>query len=214
MKGMIYEFVKSTNPKAKVYVTDDLENLEENHEFVYGVGLKDKLGDVGITGINSRDLFRDAIIDRKWEPAKICKMVLAPSSARYSPYFKHLRNAGFLNEDGKIDENSPIKEFTPDFISKINKVSVETFFPPDSYSKKKDEINEKYDSFTALKLDCGFLHVLMFTPLLEPSKINVEELIVFLKANIDKLIEAQYGTHFRKLICLYDFLKYSLTYKK
>jgi hypothetical protein len=52
------------------------------------------------------------------------------------------------------------------------------------------------------------MHTLIYTPLLEPGKIDINELGVFLKANLDMLIESKYGTHFRKLICLYDYLKY------
>jgi hypothetical protein len=104
MKGMIYEFVKSTDPKAKVYVSDNLDNLEDEHnvEFVYGVGLKDRFADIGIKGIEGRDLFRDAIISKSWDPEKIVKMYLTSAQGRYLPYFKHLsrgRLSGWFRQD-------------------------------------------------------------------------------------------------------------------
>lgn len=36
MKGLVYDFVKTSDPKSKVYVSDDLETLEGDHnvEFV------------------------------------------------------------------------------------------------------------------------------------------------------------------------------------
>ena len=44
MKGMVHDFVKSSDPKSRVFVSDDLDALESAHDvqFVYGVGLKEK----------------------------------------------------------------------------------------------------------------------------------------------------------------------------
>jgi hypothetical protein len=210
MKGMIYEFVKSTSPKSKVYVSDNLDNLEDEHnvEFVYGVGLKERFSDIGIKGIDSRDVFRDTIVSRNWDPHKIAKMYLATAQGRYYPYFKHMSKGGFLDASGMIPENNDIKEFSPAWVKRLNQIDLETFYPAGSYRDKKDEINATYASFSELRAHCEFLHVLVYTPLLDPEKIDLDELAAFLKANLDKLIESKYGTHFRKLICLYDYLKY------
>lgn len=50
MKGMVYDFVKTNNSKQKVFVTDNLDNIEDIHkaEFVWGIGLRDKLAEQGI----------------------------------------------------------------------------------------------------------------------------------------------------------------------
>ena len=213
MKGMVYEFVKTSDPKSKVFVSDNLEELEDGHkvEFVYGVGLKDRLSEIGIKGIESRDLFRDIIIDKNWDAAKIAKLLLTNRPGqKYIPYFKYLRRANYLNDYGLIDEEIDVKEFTPAFIKKVNSIDVSFFYPCDSYRKKYDEINEKYETFHQLVIEAEFLHVLLYAPLLSIEKINTEDLRTFLKANIDKLIDSNYGTHYRKLICLYDYLKYKL----
>tara|TARA_A100000171_G_scaffold45878_1_gene50107 strand:+ start:2822 stop:4387 length:1566 start_codon:yes stop_codon:yes gene_type:complete len=212
MKGMVYEFVKTSDPSSKVYVSDSLDDLEnrENVEFVYGVGLKQRFSEVGITGIDTRDLYRDIILDNKWDANKISKLLLPTLTTKYYPPFKYLRQANFLTVEGVLDTESDVKEFTPKFIEKINSIELSNFQPAASYSSKKAEINEKYSSFEELQSDCEFFHVLMFTPLLEPSKINLESLKTFLKANLDKLLESKYGTHYRKIICLYDYLKYKV----
>jgi hypothetical protein len=210
MKGMVYEFVKTVDPKSKVFVSEDLETLEDEHnvEFVYGIGLKDRFAEVGIKGIDHRDLMRDIIIDKKWDRAKIAKLLLPTLNGKYLPCFKYLRSGGFLNENGLLDENIDVKEFTPAFIRKVNSVSIKTFEPPESYRKKRAEINKKYMTFNDLRKDKNFLHILMYTPILDIKKIGLEDLHAFLKSNLDKLIDSNYGTHYRKLICLYDFLKY------
>lgn len=212
MKGMVYEFVKTSDPRSKVYVSDNLEDLEDEHkvEFVYGVGLKDRFSEIGIKGIETRDLLRDIIADNNnWHPSKISRLLL-PSlqNTKYIPFFKYLNKSGYLNEDGKVDEDIDVKEFTPEFIKKVNSVEVSTFYPADSYKRKKGEINGKYSSFSELKNDREFFHILMYTPLLNVEKIDIDELGAFLKANLDKLIESKYGTHYRKLTCLYDYLKF------
>lgn len=213
MKGMVYEFVKTSDPNSKVYVSDNLEELEDGKdvEFVYGVGLKDKFSEVGIVGITNRDHFRDIILDNKWDPDKISRLLLPNLTNTYYPPFKYLQKAGYLNDKGEIDLDSSVKEFTPAFIEKINGINIGTFEPPTSYKVKKDEVNSKYSSFKELQEDCEYLHVLMYTPLLEPSKINLDDLYAFLKSNLDKLIDAKYGTHYRKLICLFDYLKYKVS---
>jgi hypothetical protein len=215
MKGMIYEFVKSTDPKAKVFVSDNLDDLQDEHnvEFVYGVGLKDRFADIGIKGIDSRDVFRDAVISKSWDSEKIVRMYLASAQGRYLPYFKHLNKGGFLDASGHIPEDNSIMEFTPSFVKRINDITEKTFYPAGSYLKKKDEINDAYENFAALRSRCTFMHTLIYTPLLDAEKIDINELGAFLKANIDRLIESRYGTHFRKLICLYDYLKFKYPLK-
>ena len=211
MKGMIYEFVKSNKPKSKVYVSDNLDNLEDEHnvEFVYGVGLKDRLSDVGLKGIDSRDIFRDAVISKNWPSDKISKTILANASTNGNlPFFKHLEKAGYLDQVGMLPENNDIKELTPAFAKRVNAINETTFHPTGHYKTKEREINDAYSSFSELRAAHNFWHTLVFTSLLEPNKIDVDELATFLKANLDKLIESKYGTHFRKLICLYDYLKY------
>ncbi|GGG52052.1 hypothetical protein GCM10010976_24000 [Bizionia arctica] len=210
MKGMVYDFVKSNNSKSKIYVTDNLENIENIHnaEFVYGVGLKDKFSEVGIKGIELKDVLLDAIESRNWESDKISELCLPYLKAKYIPYFKHLRTAGYLNANNEIDEDNEITEFSPEFIKKVNDMKQESFYPSANYIRKRKEINDKYATFSELKSDNNQLHIVLYTPLLSSEKINLNELLKFLQDNKELLENSTNGTHFRKLICLYDYLKY------
>ena len=205
MKDMIYEFVKTSNPKTQIFVSDDLDKLEDSQDvqFVYGIGLKDRLAEHGVKGINLRDLLKDILISNDWNPSKICRMVLTNQSARYIPYFKYLKTSGFLNGDGNIPEDSPIREFNPEFISKVNAIKQQDFFPSQSYARKIDEINSTYSSLQELIDSQDLLHVCMYTPLLEINKIDLTVLKNYL---LDHLVQMANNTNLRKLVCYYDYL--------
>jgi len=215
MKGMVYDFVKSNTSKSKIYVTDNLDNIEKLHdaEFVYGVGLKDKFAEVGIRGIDLKDVLNDAINSREWDPIKISKLCLPYLNGKYIPYFKHLTNAGFINDDGKIDEDIEVAEFSPGFIKKVNDIKLASFYPAASYIRKREEINATYKDFKELKETENHLHILFYTPLLNIDKINLEHLKQYIDERIDFLENSSMGTHFRKLICLYDFLTFINKYR-
>ncbi len=51
---------------------------------------------------------------------------------------------------------------------------------------------------------------MIYTPLLSIDKINPEDLRQYLEENMSLIDDSRNGTHFRKLICLYDYLKYRL----
>jgi hypothetical protein len=119
-----------------------------------------------------------------------------------------LKNAGFINLDGKIDEDIDIKEFSPEFIKKVNDVTLESFYPSVSYVRKRDEINETYESFNDLRVTENQLHILLYTPLLNVDKIHLDHLKQYLDEKIELLNSSSLGTHFRKLICLYDYLTF------
>lgn len=208
MKGMVYDFVKSNSSKSKIYVTDNLDDIENIHdaEFVYGVGLKERFAEVGIKGIELKDVLADVIIPRNWESKKIATLCLPYLNGKYIPFFKHLSAAGILSNEGKIDENIDISEFSPEFIKKVNEVNMETFYPTGSYVKKKGEINKSFSSFKELVTTGNHLHILMYTPLLNEEKIELVDLLNYLQQNIALLNDSKLGTHFRKLICLYDYL--------
>ncbi|MDY0931628.1 SIR2 family protein [Chryseobacterium sp. CFBP8996] len=212
MKGMVYDFVKSNNSKQKIFVADNLDDIENIHnaEFVYGIGIKDKLSDIGIKGIELKDVLSDIIEDRKWNSESISRLCLPPMqiNARFIPYFKHLRLGSYLNEHGQINEDIDITEFSPEFISTVNNVKREDFYPNQSYLKKREEINEKCKSVNdVLKNYDNHLHHLVYIALLDDDKISLDELEQILKEKINLLHDSKIGTYYRKLVCLYDFLK-------
>lgn len=213
MKGMVYDFVKNNKSKEKIYVADNLDNIENIHkaEFVYGFGIREKLSEIGIKGIELKEVLLDLIEDNNWDPDLIARLCLPPMQlqATYIPYFKYLRNAGYLNQDNEINEDTDVKEFSPQFIHTVNNINKNNFEPSESYRRKKQEINDDCESITDILNNYdSSIHYLMYIPLLDERKINVEELEKFLRDNIELINDSSRGTHYRKLICLFDYLKY------
>lgn len=208
MKDMVFDFVKSSESKSKVFVSDDLDSIDdiEKVEFFYGVGVRDKLSEVGYTGIHLRDLLKDIVLSNDWNSEKVAKNVIPNINGTYIPYFKYLNGGGFLNKSGEIPADDMTLEFSPDFIKKVNSIEQSNFYPAQNYAKKIDEITKSYSSLKELIKGEDFAHCLYYIPLLESDKIPIDELFKFLKENVNK--KTLGNTHFRKLICLYDYLRY------
>lgn len=213
MKGMIYDFVKTTDPRSKVYVTGDLEKLEDFHnvQFMYGVGLTESFGETGVVGLKTSDLIKDVVTEgSRWNSELIASKLLPNLQGRYIPYFKYLSSTGLLNQDGNVidDPNNPL--FEKDFIEKVNSIKLADFGPGGSYERRRDEISEKYNSINDLKYDTSLTlyQKLIFVPLLKTERVELTQLREFLSDNMTVAIDSNLGTHFRKLACLYDFIKY------
>lgn len=206
MKDMVFDFVKSSQSKSKVFVSEDLDEIEdiEKVEFFYGVGVRDKLSEVGYTGIHLRDLLRDIVLTNNWNPEKVAKNVIPNINGTYIPYFKYLQKGNFLGDNGEIPDDDKTLEFSPAFIEKVNSIQKQNFYPAQNYSRKADEINQKYSTLEELIKGEDFAHILYYTPLLETNKINLELLHNFLKENLNN--KTLSNTYFRKIICLYDYL--------
>lgn len=208
MKNMVYDYVKNTKSKSKIFLNEvDLDKLDSDKvEFFYGIGLKEQLSMVGVKGLGMQDLLEDCIsANINIEPLSIVKNVLPTIQGKYIPYFKYLRNSNLLNENGEIPTNDETIELSPNFISKINNIKIKNFYPSGSYLNKKEEINKKYDSFKKLISVEDTTHAIIYTSLLDPNKIPLDELFAFIIQNFQKNIK---NTNMRKLICMYDFLKY------
>lgn len=214
MKGMIYDFVKTTDPKSKVYVTGDIEKLEDFHnvQFMYGVGLTESFGETGIVGLKTNDLIKDVVTEEsRWNSQLIASKLLPSLQGRYIPYFKYLASIGLIDKNGDIKDDKKDPIFNKEFIEKVNNIKLADFSPGESYEKRRDEVSQKYNSIIDLKNDgdLTLYHKLIFIPLLKTENIELTQLREFLSDNMSAT-GSNLGTHFRKLVCLYDFLKYRL----
>lgn len=211
MKHMVFDFVKSSKSRSKVYLADDsnLTDLDlEKVQFVYGFGIKENLSLLGVKGVNSRDLLLDIINNNLNVNPSTLLSAIPNLQGKYFPYFKYLRLANLLDKNGDIPVNDETKELSPAFIDNANQIKIENFYPTNNYLSKKKYVNEKYNSINELIHGESDDHATLYIPLLELEKINPEELLNYLKSK--KLSIENLKTPVRKLICLYDFLKYKL----
>src|SRR5690606_39130379 len=143
----------------------------------------------------------------EWNSKSISRLCLPPMQihAKFIPYFKHLQIGNFLNENGEINIETEIMEFSPEFINAVNSVRREDFYPNQSYLKKKKEINQNHNSiYDIINSYDNDLHHLVFISLLDDDKINLDDLHKVLVDKIELLHNSRLGTYYRKLVCLYD----------
>ncbi|MDE5483480.1 SIR2 family protein [Elizabethkingia meningoseptica] len=215
MKHMVFDFVKNSKSKSKVYLADEtnIDKLDMDQvQFVYGFGIKENLSMVGVKGISSKDLLLDIIYEGlNVDPVHVAKNALPLIQGTYLPYFKYLRLSNFLDENGIIPISDDTKELAPDFIDRINCINHTQFYPLGAYLNKKSEINNKYNSVNELIAGESEQHSIIYIPLLDLEKINPEEIYTFVKGmKIKNIKNKDLKTDMRRLICLYDYLKYKL----
>jgi hypothetical protein len=211
---MVYDFVKSTESTGNVYV-DDLDKITDlrNVEFVYGVGLKEKLSEVGAMGYNSinrHHLFDDLFEDKGWDTTRVSTEVLPVLAKvqKYIPYFKHFRLGGLLDDNGQLITDD--YAFTPDFVNKVGNVTLESLYYDKDYSRKKQMVNSNCNSIADVLRSFPILaHRLQYIPLLDLEKIDLQELAAYIKECRSQVTKS-HETLLFKLICLYDFIKYKL----
>ena len=112
------------------------------------------------------------------------------------------------DERGYVPANDETKELSPAFIESANQIKIENFYPTISYQSKKEYINDKYNSINELTSGESDDHAALFIPLLDLQKIDTGHLLNYLQSKNLKIEDLK--TPVRKLICLYDFIKYKL----
>lgn len=210
MKGMVYEFVKTNEPTEKILVSETITKPEDadNIEYYFGIGIKSQLSMYGYKGVGALELMEDLVFDDKNLNSSAVLETILPDvlkSAKYVPVFKYLRKSNNLSEDGKLLSSVDV----PDKLRNlINECRVESFYPARNYSNKKDLIQKNHSSIKSIQRSNDLIHTIYYIPLLKQENINSSDLKSFLISNwSDELIK---NTSFRKLICLYDFLKYGI----
>ena len=208
-KSELHEIVRSNNPKEKIYVVDE-ESLDGKSpvQFVVGVGVASaKIAALGYKGVKVIDLYRDLLIT---DAGYNCDQLLneIPDSiavgSRWIPIFKYLKNR-HINSISGIDNNKLLK-----FLSGGDDVAKYC-----SGGFSEGYINSiKVKSFASIvATEKDVIRVAKMAPYLQGIKSELQELESFLKKNFSYFEGNPSQTYFRKLACLYDFLKYGDGFK-
>ncbi|MDK7665883.1 SIR2 family protein [Cytobacillus oceanisediminis] len=204
MKSQIYELVRTNDPNGQIYAAIDLEDDYDPSEleFVYGVGISDKLGLIGYKGISPDELFIGVIQDvKKWNYDQIVLETLPEALRidRFIPVFKYfsLCDIAYEDLDPKIQANLQIR-----YSRLLSK----------EQERMRDYVREKFTSIEELEENFGdrIHRVFELIPLLKTENIDKEYLREFIAKHLDLLNESFYGTRskLRKLIRFYDWLVY------
>jgi hypothetical protein len=209
MKGMVYDYVKTNVPSEKVLVSESIGKPDDakNIEFYFGFGIKSQLSTFGYKGIGTKELLQDLMFENQNFNSEAIIDTIIPEALKarqkYFPVFKYLRNEKHLTKDGKVKKTSNITEKLTKF---VDSTALTKYYPGGSYSKKKNQIQSSYNSIKSVQRAFDFRHSMLYIPLLKEDNISVSDLKGFILTNWDE--ELLRDTHFKKLICLYDYLKY------
>jgi hypothetical protein len=210
VKNHIYELVQSSDPHEQMHVLNLSDDIEPSAvEVVYGVGIVPKLGSIGYDPIKTDSVMRDVVFDQNnYDPHLLLSKTLPTllGLSRYVPVFRYLKMGGYLKDRVKLAT-------LPSRVQAAASATRNNFLPPQGYIKKRVEVLSYNCSLVGLSKYYDLEHLALYLPYLEPPLLTVTQLEVFLRENYDKLY-AKGGTaqnSLKKLVCLYDLMKFGTT---
>ena len=210
LKNSVVEFVKASTPTSQIFVTDiDAITDETKIEYAIGVGVATKmLSTQGYKAIETIDIIEDILNDNKTFDAKLLIENTLPQIAKgnsFIPFYKYLRKEKLITKSGTLNVQGASK--CSNFVIKANPPSC--FLPPKNYLNKQVEIRRNHKDVTSITKAFDATHSLNYIPLLEMKNIDLTQLLKFLRTCL-KDDTLKKSTGFRKLVCLYDYLKYAI----
>lgn len=203
LKKDIYELVTSDDPKEKIKVIglEEAENYKDI-EVVMGVGVLTDYAKKGYSSIKAVEIYEDVILDNNgYDSEKIVVETLPEllkSNSGGLPVYKYLSN--YTKEIPKALEEFVSKKYD-DLLNRSIRNEKE---------KKRKNIDVK--SVNWLVEESEVARVFEWIPYLEKEEIVIEELEAYLKKLLidePKLFkEHQYASSIKRLVRIYDLLKY------
>lgn len=198
-KEQLFEIVSCKEPSDKLCLLniDEIEQ-KEDIEFVVGIGVASgKLGDKGYTSISPADIFEAAF---KEEPLLDARRVLDQAiptldfKNNFLPVFRFLSDANLT----PADTNASVQR-----LASLGRDGYKT----KSYERAAIRYTDGKE-FSWILDNIPPEKVAVFVPFLPDSRIDLDLLRAFIEEHFDKAFSDKYSTLFRKLFCLYDFLRY------
>ena len=203
LKEQVYSLIHTLAPTEKLIVQDIDDNTDiKDIEFAIGVGIREKLLDKGYTALDRSDLMRDVLTN---EGVLLALQVVKGSlpellkKSTYTPVFKYLAAA----------EGSPGFD-AAGLDSRTKSASKRTLasLRPSNLPNSMKAVSIWKTDFKAFSEQYPINKVFLYAGYLPAKALVVEQLQAFLIQNLD-LLDASPNTSFCKLVCIYDFLRYS-----
>jgi hypothetical protein len=204
-KEQLYELVKSLEPEKKLCVVDldEIEN-KEDVEFLVGVGVASNqpadIGAVGYEAIEVKDLIADALHEnRNYDAKKIIESTIrrAGRGTPYVPVYKYLREIGVDSEDVYNAKGLDLDKWAKYDHGKFRIKQYEPTF----FKHREETMKELIDGSTPE-------NAAILIPFLSKERMDLELLRDFLIQHEDKLNDSNYASYFKKLVALYDRMKW------
>lgn len=207
-REQFYQIVQGESPEKKLYCPTDIDEIIKSGsdiEFVAGFGVAQKsyLGEVGLRKVSLTMVLRDLIFDDLGvDPNNMIDCLSNLSDeATYLPVQKYV-----------VRQKIGINDLKAKNLYKFYSRTAKFFKDKISNSYKKTYSNKHYVSIDHILDDKNYLmigkiHFLSLFVLDNPTEKNLKELNTYLEKNFDEYI---CKTEFKKLICIYDLLKYKV----
>ena len=209
IKSQLYELIQQNKPTEKLYVATNLEDDQEQVDFVVGVGVYGKFGKVGYRGIKTEELFLYALgrSELQYDNVMLLKEAV-PSLYRGRSHLPVCQYVATCSEKDCLNEKvrASVKGGFADFLSLGEKQRIKT----NGHYKVSGTILEHYEKH-------GLTKTLSNIPLIAPAEIDHDDLLSFINKALDDdpvLLAVDGSGHpsrsqFKKCISIWDWLKFS-----
>lgn len=206
IKSQLYELVKTNKPTERLYIATNIEDKNEDIDFVVGVGVYSKFGKVGYRGIKAEDIYLYAIgeSDIQYDDNMILKEAIPAlyNGKTFWPirqFVSKCNSIECLNDKVKIS----LEKSSKDLITRDIKESI----------KKNGYIELPciLDSYKKYGLNKTLIRIFKS----DVTKIDKNDLLEFIKLAIKKEPTLLKGkshpsrSNFKKCITLWDMLVFS-----
>lgn len=200
-KEQLYELVSSKEPSEKLCLTN-INDIKERGdiEFVVGFGVVNAhMSERGYLGVTAKDLFKYVICD---SPQLEGRAVLEQSMPTLDVRNNYLPVHRFLQE-------AEVGELTAEMNSTVRRLAAagRDSFKTNGYAKSAVRETEGRD-FQWIVETLPPEKAAAYIPHLSDDRIPLPALKAFAVTHFEKAFEDRYSTFYRKLFCLYDFLKF------
>ena len=210
LKQDIYELVLSQAPTAQLRVVG-LENCgqDERIEAVVGVGVLGQLGTVGYSALNAYDIYEDLVLDNlkdKYKSFKYEDVVRLAFPALLQRKDAHLPFFKYISQMNPADIPEEIQAKIP--------ATYDELIPPSVIASRENAILPYPSVRGIIEHAIEPKKQLYRISFLRENEISLEELETFLKgifqnpSEVWKTYDGSYGNHLRRLIRIYDWIKY------
>lgn len=209
LKERIFEMVLDVEAQDCLHVTN-IDDASDNAEIVMGLGVIAALQKRGYRGTTRKDICMDVLRDGDMEADYVVKLTLPDllSSSGNFPIYKYLREAGYLDSQGKIKDESML---SPRLAARAN--DLERLRPSQSTRSRAIRTAKTYRSLGAMIENLEPDEVLRAFGALPHSGIPVSTLRAFLVEHEAQFTQpdGKLESIYTKAICVYDLLRYGPT---